>query len=80
MTCAVFDVSYMVRTFQAPICICALGPRRLVFIFLVSTIGLSLGEVIPLWFESPVEAITEGNLISFVVISVTVVVFTGWGS
>lgn len=79
MTCEVFSVSYMVQTFQASIFICALSHRRLILIFLVSTMELSLGEVIQLWFDSPVEPIIEVNIISFVVVSVTVIVFTGWG-
>ena len=72
-TWAEFDVSYMVRTFHAPILICALGPSRLHLAALTSPLRLSLELVILLLATrlKSLPGLVDGLLVIVVAVSVT---------
>jgi len=77
MTCANFKVSFIVRTFHAPMLMLVLGPSRLSVAHLPSWRRLSAGVVIlPGWLKSAMGPLV---VVSIVVVSVTIIYFMGWG-
>ena len=78
ITCAVLDVSNMVRTFHAARRMVVLGPSRLSVVLLTSRGLSSEGVIQPVgWVKSTMGSMV---VVAFLDVSVTYLLFTGWSS